>query len=774
MVISQPEFSPEELHELLSGVMPDIPGYRVLRLIGRGGMSYVYLGVQKSLDRQVAIKVIAPEALKDEISKLRFEKEARTIARLQHPCIVGIYEVGRTEHGLLFYVLPYLARGHLGQRNFRDNEARIIEVLRSLLWALDYAHGRGVVHRDVKSENVLFDNADRPLLTDFGIAINRKDRSRVTGRGFAVGSGAHMPPEQARGEPVDGRADLYSLGVLTFEMLTGRLPYQNADPLGLALMHATDPVPRLPAERKHWQILVDRAMAKLPGERFADAQEMMAALDKVEITIAKQQRLLTRDLTPHIAPAWQQVKQAAWLGLARLNDRFAQLRGWLRPRLNRQLLAAAACLALFAAALLLWPKSEPSPAPIPIAATPAPTRTPNDNTEHAVASTASSSAEVLDVVAEDLPNAEIIEPISVPLPPGEQALLSAGRQIERRRLTQPAGDNAYESLLTAQQLLPDAPELAPLAERWLETARPYILQAIEQEKWPIAQGLLERSQRLADLLLGGQHTALNATFEAVAAPLRADMQQALAKQDVAALQQAKQQAGALGLSADLFKPYWSQTIVAVRLGDRIGGASSPWVLVRLPAGDTPGLAMLDRTVTRADYLRFIDAQKRPAANCKIRTAMFTMKKRSVAEPGFNQQADHPAVCVSHADALAYAAWRSAAENQRYRLPNRDEWQTWVPTDAAGSQCAAARCADEGTRPASRGAQSRLGVHSAAGNVREWLGCGAGCTTVEQRGFSWRDRSDTRQRDEPVDGTRGYDDIGFRLVREVERAELERR
>ena len=174
------ELSPEELSALLTSYMPDIPGYRVMRRIGKGGMSYVYLGVQESLDRQVAVKVMSPDALTDEKSKQRFEHEARTIAKLEHPCIVGIHEVGRTPQGLLYYVLPYLAKGHLGQRDFTNDEPRITEVLRSLLSALEYAHARGIVHRDVKAENVLFDNADRPLLTDFGIALSKRDSSRIT------------------------------------------------------------------------------------------------------------------------------------------------------------------------------------------------------------------------------------------------------------------------------------------------------------------------------------------------------------------------------------------------------------------------------------------------------------------------------------------------------------------------------------------------------------------------------------------------------------------
>src|SRR5690606_39870387 len=149
---------------------PDVPGYRLSRVIGRGGMSTVWLGTQLSLSREVAVKVMLPDALADEVSRRRFENEARTIARLEHPHIVGIHEVGRTRDGLLWYSMPYLPRGHVGQRDLRNDEQRVRGILRALLSALAFIHARGIVHRDVKAENVLFDESDRPLLADFGIA----------------------------------------------------------------------------------------------------------------------------------------------------------------------------------------------------------------------------------------------------------------------------------------------------------------------------------------------------------------------------------------------------------------------------------------------------------------------------------------------------------------------------------------------------------------------------------------------------------------------------
>ena len=261
---------------------PQIDDYRILRVIGHGGMSTVYLAEQVSLGRKVALKVMLPEVLADEVSRGRFENEARTIARMEHPNIVGIHEVGRTADGLPFYSMPYLSRGHLAQRDLRGDQRKAAAVLRALLPALDYAHVRGVVHRDVKAENVLFDDADRPMLADFGIALRRGSNPRLTSTGLAVGSTAYMPPEQARGGDVDRRADIYSIGVLTWEMLVGRLPYNAGDALSMALKHVQEPIPRLPATLKHWQGFIDTAMAKQPAARYASAHEMLDALNALE------------------------------------------------------------------------------------------------------------------------------------------------------------------------------------------------------------------------------------------------------------------------------------------------------------------------------------------------------------------------------------------------------------------------------------------------------------------------------------------------------------
>ena len=264
----------------------DIPGYRFERWLGRGGMADVYLATQLSLGRLVAIKVLATERTSSEQVTERFEQEARIIARLDHPHVVGIFDVGRTPGGLLYYTMPYMPHGDLAARDFMRDQAGVVDVVRALCQALAYAHGHGVVHRDVKPENVLYDQFGSPRLADFGIAFTNPMSTRVTKEGSTLGSVAYMSPEQARGRPVDRRSDIYSLGVVCYECLTGKLPFSGQDSMSMALAHVEQPVPRLPAARRHWQSLIDRAMAKKPEDRFQTAEEMLDALDSLSRRLA--------------------------------------------------------------------------------------------------------------------------------------------------------------------------------------------------------------------------------------------------------------------------------------------------------------------------------------------------------------------------------------------------------------------------------------------------------------------------------------------------------
>ena len=262
----------------------EIPGYQIKREIGQGGMASVHLAVQTSLERQVALKVMSPALAADPAFTRRFLQEARTLASLAHANIVQVFDVGVTPNQLHYFSMQYLAGGDFIARVQRGlDEAELKRVLVGVSRALTYAHERGYVHRDVAPGNILFDSADNPVLTDFGIALAASQSTRITSTGFSVGTSHYMSPEQARGGDLDARSDLYSLGVLAWYGLNGKPPYDGADGFAVAYAHVFEPIPRLAPEKAHWQELIDRCLAKDPKDRYANAEQVLAAIDTIPI-----------------------------------------------------------------------------------------------------------------------------------------------------------------------------------------------------------------------------------------------------------------------------------------------------------------------------------------------------------------------------------------------------------------------------------------------------------------------------------------------------------
>ena len=773
------EMSPEELSALLTSVMPDIPGYRVMRRIGKGGMSFVYLAVQESLDRQVAIKITAPEILRDEISKQRFEQEARTIAKLEHPSIVGIFEVGRSPQGLMYYVMPYLSKGHLGQRDLRHDEARIIGVLRSLLLALGYAHTRGIVHRDVKAENVLFDNADRPVLADFGIALPFRNSVRITNVGFAVGSAAYMAPEQARGDNVDGRADLYAVGVLAYEMVTGHLPFQANDALALAVMHAHDPIPPLPGNRRHWQPFISLAMAKSKEQRFRNAEQMLSALDELE----RRHRLGAT--APEAAPEPPLAAAAPITGESPIVA---------RPMLHWVGIGAAA-LAL-AAAATWWTTSRDSTPDFLAAADDAPVRVEDPIGSVAVAAgsapapgTSSAETGLAPTPAEADP-AAVAEPASDeratdadappanptfrsqalaydPRVPAARELLAAQRQITRLRLSTPAGDNAVESLLAARRLAPRDPELPRLETALISAFGAQIDKALDEDDSANAGALWQRAQRYVEQADLRQSAAWTSLVDARTAAVERRLAEAASRRSARELKRATDEIALYGLDEARFADAIRSARVALlpRPGARVEGRGPAMRLVTAPTETRAGLVVMENEVTRGDFLAFVQATGRPVSRCR---GGF-LERRTWSDPGFEQSARDPVVCVTAADADAYAQWRGPRDGVRYRLPTAAEWGQL--SQGAASDCAGTRLncdRREGTVPVGDGQASGLGLVNVGGNVREWLAGGS-----QTGGSSWRTAAARARANatQAAGDARGMDDLGFRLVREVTIDEL---
>jgi len=264
----------------------EIPGYRILRQLGRGGMATVYLALQESVQREVALKVMSPTLLADPDFGERFLREARIAAKLHHRHVVGIHDVGR--NGDYNYIaMEYLGGGPVLARDAGPRPVRFaLRVAREVGTALHYAHAKGFVHRDVKPDNILLREDGSSALTDFGIARANDSTTRMTRTGAVIGTPHYMSPEQARGRPIDGRADLYSLGIVLYELLVGRVPYHADDSLAVGIMHITQPVPILPEPLTPLQPLLNRLLAKQPDERFQNGQQLADAIEQVELAIA--------------------------------------------------------------------------------------------------------------------------------------------------------------------------------------------------------------------------------------------------------------------------------------------------------------------------------------------------------------------------------------------------------------------------------------------------------------------------------------------------------
>jgi serine/threonine-protein kinase len=257
--------------------------YKIEAELGRGGMATVYRGYDPRFEREVAVKVLPREMLHDPQFRVRFEREAKTIAQLEHPFIVPVYDVGEDD-GQPYFVMRYMDGGSLSDR-LKNGPLPIPDaamVVDRMAAALDAAHAKGIIHRDLKPGNVLFDRQGEPYLSDFGIAKLTQSSTNVTGSGI-IGTPTYMSPEQAQGEKIDGRSDIYTLGVILFEMLTGKRPYEADTPMGVVVKHITEPVPHIldanPNLPPATEAIIAKAMAKNRNQRFSTGKELAEAVN---------------------------------------------------------------------------------------------------------------------------------------------------------------------------------------------------------------------------------------------------------------------------------------------------------------------------------------------------------------------------------------------------------------------------------------------------------------------------------------------------------------
>ncbi|HYU10509.1 MAG TPA: protein kinase [Gemmatimonadales bacterium] len=257
--------------------------YEIVDELGRGGMAIVFKAKEKQLDREVAIKVLPFSLAFDKEFVERFQREARTSARLEHPNIIPIYRVGKSGR-VIYFVMKFLrgkplsnilaARGSLPP-------AEIRKILADVARALAYAHKKEIVHRDIKPDNIMFDEHGHAVVTDFGIA-KAASGGKLTGTGMSIGTPHYMSPEQAKAQPLDGRSDIYSLGVVAYQCLTGSVPYDGEDSFSIGYKHIMEEIPTPPLENPEKRQLfevVKKMMAKTPAQRFQNADEVVSVLE---------------------------------------------------------------------------------------------------------------------------------------------------------------------------------------------------------------------------------------------------------------------------------------------------------------------------------------------------------------------------------------------------------------------------------------------------------------------------------------------------------------
>ncbi|MEM9532227.1 MAG: bifunctional serine/threonine-protein kinase/formylglycine-generating enzyme family protein [Pseudomonadota bacterium] len=806
-----------------------ISGYTLKKKLGVGGMATVYLAIQNSLQREVALKVMSPALAADRTFAHRFVGEARTIAELNHPNIVSIHDVGVTPERLHYFAMQFLPNGDLEERipdGLRERE--LLRIVLPICSALGHAHERGFVHRDVTPGNIMFDTNDQPVLTDFGIARVVSETTRMTATGLSMGTSNYMSPEQARGRVVDHRSDIYSLGAVIFECIAGHPPYPGDDSFSVAYAHVYEPVPKLPPRFLRWQLLIDKCMAKEPEERFASMAEMAQMLKSFLHRTTGKGRKPELDLTTSAATLQLPIPDLGAGKSGRL--RWAALalgrgpREWasgLRPAVrragawwigkllrNRAVTGAVAVLLASAAAFggwWLWRDDDPAPETVAQAAAPAPAQIaeaqPLVDPEPAPPTLPQVDSEPpSQPVLVDLDQSGSENPVDALLatPQGQARLLAllddAAAALADNRLTTPVDDNAFDLYQSALSLDPENETaldgLRQIVRRYVALAR----SAIDRGRYDGAQTLARRAVQVArqtqldrvtaDALDSIETYGYQQTVARAEEAFRVDDRNRARQQYNAALKFRPDDAAVLAALAELDRP--PEPVGPQLVRDALaGGGEGPEMLL------LEDLAVGVREVSVGEFRRFVDATGRSEdGSCRnLESWLRASRKRTWRAPGFDQDDRHPVVCVNYAEAQAYVDWLTQETGRQYRLPSSAEWRRLAgdPGEACSENWAdasltqnlgrrQAQTCDDGysfTAPGGQFAASRGAVYDLLGNVREWTGdClrerSGKCRQVGVVGMSWMDgeRADFSTTSRGFDPRMRYNTVGFRVVREV--------
>ena len=267
-----------------------IPGYKIEHLIAEGGTASVYLAIQESLQRHVAIKLLRKFDNSEQLT--RFLNEGQIIASLNHRNVINIHDIGVTDEGRPYISMEYLEGGDLDARIPKKVDPKdALQWLEAIGNCLDFVHRKGIIHRDIKPGNILFHKDGTPILTDFGTAKQQESDARLTMDGRAFGSPYYISPEQAASKKLDRRTDIYSLGIVLYEMLTGNKPYKGDSHIETIVAHMSDPLPVLPPELHCYRTLINKMIAKSPDDRFTNAAEMVRFVQQLRKPVKMARRM---------------------------------------------------------------------------------------------------------------------------------------------------------------------------------------------------------------------------------------------------------------------------------------------------------------------------------------------------------------------------------------------------------------------------------------------------------------------------------------------------
>jgi serine/threonine-protein kinase PpkA len=707
-----------------------IPGYRIIRKIRQGGMSTVYLAIQSSVDREVALKVMSPSLASDPSFGSRFYREAKIVGKLSHPNIVSIYDVGSHKH-YNYITMDYLPGAALQDRLERGLSTReAVRVIKEVAAALAYAHKSGYIHRDIKPDNILFREDGSAVLCDFGIAKALKGNIKMTGVGAVLGTPHYMSPEQAQGKTVDGRADIYSLGVVLFEILTGQVPFSGDDAIAVAVKHMTSAVPKLPRQHKKFQPLIDRMMAKKASDRYQTGEQVIAALDQLSETLNQKslpnqthtgsttvqvvnlisvllaalwsainlavKRLMLTNITFSSTTAQLSNKQLEDLDSFIFNEDYSELPEELsdmpliqdtieQPAIRyqrRKLLAPMAIMCAVAAGLLyvLQPTAQPIPT------TTAPIITTTD--------TIPATAE------QNLATVAPIKPALIPTPDDTDEQLNLADSLALDATVEPIAETAAESIQAPAE---------PLVQRYPLT----ITTTPDHAKIRILN-IKPRYQHGMGLTKGAYHIEVQAEDYLPQKIWLRIKQRPLTRH--ISLTPTRRLLASGSITRDNLS---------------VGGDGPPMVVLpksSSPLSDADAQPALDYALAISQYeITFTQYDS------------FARQTSRLFPDDFGWgRGDRPVVGISYHDALAYAAWLSEQTGQRYRLPTQQEWQYayrggqagqywWGDKQAEkranckrGCKSKYSKLFSSSTAPAGSFAANPYGVYDTAGNVAEWL------------------------------------------------------